>query len=180
MATGWRVFLATCVLLGARLATAAPVDERAVKALLVINFAKFVEWPEAPEASEAPLVIGVLEPDTLGATLDRLAAATTVRGRPVVVRRFGRPQDVSDVHVLYAGRGSNDATSLALERSRKGVLTVGEGDDFIERGGIVRLFTVKDRVRFEISPEAAILAGLDVDSHLLQLGTPATATRGRR
>jgi len=49
------------------------------------------------------------------------------------------------------------------------ILTIGETPGFAERGGVIR-FTVEDnRVRFEVSVDAAHNANLNISSRLLTL-----------
>jgi hypothetical protein len=50
------------------------------------------------------------------------------------------------------------------------VLVVGEAPNFAISGGIIRLETVDNRVRFEINVGAAQHAKLKLDSRLLKLG----------
>ena len=70
---------------GAQPPTPASVEYR-VKAALIYNFAKFVEWPDAVSAGD-PFIIGVLGQDPFGAALDVLQGRT-VSGKRVIVKRF--------------------------------------------------------------------------------------------
>jgi hypothetical protein len=63
------------------------------------------------------------------------------------------------------GRAGGTVNAVAKEA----VLTVGEGDDFMAVGGIVRLFAEDNKLRFEISPGAVRRAGLKVSAKLMQL-----------
>jgi hypothetical protein len=176
-----RIRLAASALLALALAiagkahAAAPprTDERDVKAAVLCNLPKFVTWParpvEDPRPAEdplAPLVIGIVEPDPFGTTLDRLAASTRAGGRPLAVRRLERPDP--RLHVLFVPGGTRDTREL-LAGAGPGVLTVGESADFLEQGGMVRLAVVDGHVRFQIDPAAAARAGLTVSSQLLRL-----------
>lgn len=149
-------------------ARAAPVDERAAKALLVLNIAKFVHWPE--DDSSAHFVVGVLEPDPFGRTLDRLANGVRIAGRSVVIRRFAVPQDVGGCHVLFIGGEGRDVVRAALARSSRAVLTVSESPEFLGQGGLVWISTDAGRVRFRIDAAGTRRAGLRADAQLLKLG----------
>jgi hypothetical protein len=48
-------------------------------------------------------------------------------------------------------------------------LTVGESEDFLQRGGIIRFFGEAGSVRFQIDSGAAKRAELRISSHLLNL-----------
>ena len=50
-----------------------------------------------------------------------------------------------------------------------GVLTVGESDDFLDMGGVIRLLIEDKKVRFEVNMDAAQRAHLTISSQLLKL-----------
>jgi hypothetical protein len=50
-----------------------------------------------------------------------------------------------------------------------GVLTVGESDDFLDKGGVIRLLIEDKKVRFEVNMDAAQQAHLTISSQLLKL-----------
>jgi hypothetical protein len=50
-----------------------------------------------------------------------------------------------------------------------GALTVGEAEEFLPRGGMIRLLVDEGKVRFDISTRSAEQAGLKVSSQLLKL-----------
>jgi hypothetical protein len=49
------------------------------------------------------------------------------------------------------------------------VLTVGDAEDFIDLGGMIRFTEADRRIRFEINPAAAERVSLRVSSRLLRL-----------
>ncbi len=51
----------------------------------------------------------------------------------------------------------------------RGVLTVGEGDDFVRQGGIIAFVIENRRVRFDINQAAAENAALKLSSKLLSV-----------
>jgi len=48
-------------------------------------------------------------------------------------------------------------------------LTVGDSEEFINEGGMIRFTEAGRRIRFEINPDAAADASLRVSSRLLRL-----------
>ena len=63
--------------------------------------------------------------------------------------------------------------SLGLYVGRP-VLTVGEADNFLPEGGIIRLHLVQDKIRFDINIGAADSSHLKISSRLLLLATSVT------
>src|SRR5580692_3792840 len=63
--------------------------EYQIKAVFLFNFAQFVQWPETNfSGADAPFCIGVLGDDPFDAFLDETVRGETVKGHPLVVRRY--------------------------------------------------------------------------------------------
>lgn len=140
-----------------------------LRAAFVFNFARFVEWPREALPDTASLRIGVFAPDELPAPFATLQGRL-VRGHVVRIVPLGPADNPSNCHLLFC----NEATAAqltALLASARGhpVLTVGEGRDFMDRGGMIELLTRDNRLRFRIRPDAARAVGLKVGASLLQL-----------
>lgn len=140
-----------------------------VKAVFLFNFAQFVEWPDTAFAGpDAPLVIGILGGDPFGAYLDETVRGEMARGRPLVVRRFQRVEDVKNCHILFLSP-SEKSRLEAILGSLKGrpILVVSDMPGFLRRGGMVGFAYERNRVRVRINPVAAAAAGLTISSKLL-------------
>jgi len=177
----WRVLAALLL----SLCTVGPVaadstdslSEYEVKAAFLFNFAKFVKWPERDAPS---ITVCVLAEDAVERTIEKTIGGKTLRDKPVVVKRPADLDD-NDCQILFIS-DSRRAELARILRSVDGasVLTVGETDAFAERGGIINFRTDNDRIRFEINPEAAQNAGLEISSQLLKLATIVhDRTKGR-
>jgi hypothetical protein len=58
------------------------------------------------------------------------------------------------------------------------VLTVGEHEEFLTDGGMIRLFVEDNKVRFSINQKAADAAGILISSRLLRLARAVIGTTG--
>jgi hypothetical protein len=149
-------------------------SEYLIKAGFIYNFAKFVEWPSTSFVQpDAPIVIGVLGTDPFGNVLDRIVADKKIGSRGFVVRRYKWSKDLKDLRecqILFVSSSEKAHTDEILEFVKwLPILTIGETPGFAERGGVIR-FTVEDnRVRFEVSVDAAHNANLNISSRLLTL-----------
>lgn len=177
---------AFCWGLPLRLAQGAPdaFKEYEVKAVFLYNFAQFVEWPTGTFVSaDSPLIIGVLGGDAFADTLEQTVKGETVKGRPLLVRKFHDKEDITACHVLFVSRsqegGLRDLHDF-LEDS--GSLTVGECRDFAVSGGVINFFLQANKIRFEINPVLAQRKGLKISSQLLSLGkiVGTDESRGKR
>jgi hypothetical protein len=149
-------------------AVAAP-SATSVKAAFLYRFLAFVEWPERAFASAtSPIVIGVLGADALGRELHDVVANRRVGERLVEVRRVDAAHALDGVNVLYVGeRAAAALPGLAPAASSASVLLVSEFDDALDEGSVINLLVVDDRVRFEVSLEAAARSALRLSSRLL-------------
>lgn len=144
-------------------------SEYSLKAMFLLNFTKFVEWPDqAFSGNAAPFVVGVIGEDPFGSVLDEAFAHQTVGGRSVVIRRYTPGTLGIDCQVLFVARSIKDQQPALLQDLRgRPVLTVGEADQFLESGGMINFVVIKERVRFEINAMAADRTGLNLGAKLL-------------
>lgn len=169
---GLCAFLLLATATRATLAVEREGAEYQVKAVFVLNFTQFVEWPAAAFATrDAPLVIGVLGTNPFGTLLEATVRNERVGGRPLVVRELDSAADAASCHLLFVSR-SESARLLAVLSSLRGrpILTIGESDRFCQTGGMIKLGVQDETVRFEMNPHAAAAAGLHVSAKLLRLG----------
>lgn len=154
-------------------AQSAPVPEYQVKATFLFQLTRFVDWsPEALLGGQTPLVIGILGEDPFGTFLDEIVRDEKAKNHSLVVERYRRPQDIKNCHVLFAGRAEAGRTGeiLALVKNRS-ILTVSDADGFADRGGMIQLLILDNKVRLRINLQAAKAANLTISSKLLQAAT---------
>jgi len=79
-------------------------------------------------------------------------------------------QDSRTRHLLFIGKkeSAHVPELIAILRNMP-VLTIGESDDFLQQGGIIRFCWEERKVRFEVNQEAAGKANLKISSRLLLL-----------
>ena len=142
-----------------------------VKAVFLLNFVKFVEWPSAvfPDG-EAPVIIGVLGDDAFGSVVEKTVAGETVKNRPVVVKRSRRLADLRQCHVLFISASENLRLPAILASLKgTGILTVGEHAEFTRLGGIIGLAIHDNKMCFEINAHAAGQESLKISANLLRV-----------
>jgi hypothetical protein len=153
--------------------------EYEVKAALLFNFAKFVEWPANSFASpEAPFAIGVVGSDPFGPVLERVLAGKTIGGRAIVIRRWKTVHDRGSCQILFVSASERDHLKQLLdELGNQPVLTVGDMPGFAGGGGMIGLALSNNRIRFEINEARADTSNLNISSRLLSLARVVTADR---
>jgi hypothetical protein len=156
--------LATVAAIGA-----AP-SEYQVKAVFLLNFTQFVEWPaDAFPTPSSPLVIGVLGEDPFGPALDAAIEGETVNGHPLVVRRFPSADAVADCHILFINVPMKTQLADTLRSmQRRHILTVSDSREFASAGGVIEFVTIENKIRLQINLDAAKLANLSISTKLLK------------
>jgi hypothetical protein len=156
------------VLISAALAGAA-VDEYKVKAAMLFNFAKFVDWPAGSFTSDNRFTYCIAGKSPLSSTMQQMQGKS-IKERSVVVRHIDRPAEVSGCQVLFIAQseGSRLSTYL-LEASHNSSVTVSDVEQFVESGGIIGFTEEDNKIRFEINQETARKRGIKISSHLLGL-----------
>jgi hypothetical protein len=148
-----------------------PVDEGQMKAVFVVNFLRFVEWPSTNVApAPAPLVVAVLGDREFIDKLRDYASTQSVSGHSIEVKTVERPEDARGAHVLFIGTSeSANVPAIVKLAETSALLTVGDTDGFARAGVILNLYTVDSRVRIEANPAAASRTGLRLSAHLLRI-----------
>jgi hypothetical protein len=140
------------LLVAAQPVRAQELTEYNVKAAMLVKFIPYIEWPVSNTSDNFCIVGGNPFGD---------AVAVLKASKMNVVARSASA--LSDCKVAFFVGGLSPATVP------EGVLTVGEDDEFADKGGMIGFKLVDNKVRFEINRSAANAAGFKVDARLLEL-----------
>jgi len=146
----------------------APPDYE-VKAAFLVNFAKYVEWPdEAFASTNSPIVIASFGESKLTEAVRKLVHGRSSSGHPIVFEVMAESDKAENYHVVFIPDDLRRRTPKILEKFQgKAVLTVGESERFLDDGGVIN-FVLRDRkVRLDINLDAAKAARLKISSKLL-------------
>ncbi len=149
------------------------VSEYAVKAAVLLKVAKFVEWPAGTFPSDrSTLVICIVGRQAPLPAFESLEK-NQLGSHPLDVRLVtGDMLDLRQCQVAFFPTDSGADVDYALSKLEgMPVLTVGETEDFAQRGGILALVTREQRVRFTVNLAASKRSRLTISSQLLNLAT---------
>lgn len=158
-----------------------PPKKHEIEAAFLYNFAKFIEWPATVFTNDTqPIIIGILGANPFGSDLERTIGNQLVNGRKLEIKRYENLAAVGDCQILFISLGDNAGGPLSASDKRlltevfskvgkKSILTVGEAQNFAAAGGIINFVMEKDKIRFQINPDAAERANLKISSKLLNL-----------
>lgn len=141
-----------------------------LKAQMLFNIAKFIEWPAQPNHASSQLTFVILGEGDLAGVMVALLSTKSINGREVFVRCVRRVEDVKDGQILFIAASEQERIPQVLEAVRgHSVLTVADVPGFAAMGGMVELVQRNDKVRFEINPASAEVARLKISAKLLAL-----------
>jgi hypothetical protein len=167
-----RLALMLALLAGARGGFAEnALPEPQVKAAFLVNFPKYVDWPvDAFAQTNSPIIVATLGETDLGDHLRKMIQGRTVNGRPLHFKVIAENDPGRDFHILFIPDSARRRLPAVLEKLKDSpVLTVGETDDFLARGGVINLTRRDQKVRLEVNLPAARQAGLKISSKLLSV-----------
>jgi hypothetical protein len=158
------------------------VDEYHMKAAFLYHFAQLVEWPaDSPSEGGISLLVCTLGDDPFHGELENTVAGKQIGSRILRIRHVRPMQDTSGCNVLFISKSEgNRIPSLLASLRNAPVLTVGDTDDFLGAGGMIRWFLDGNKVRFEINRQAAESAKLRISSQLLFLAKNVVGGNGRK
>ena len=133
--------------------------------------AKFIHWPQTSD-SDSSLHVCVLGEDPFGPALDTLRDKQ-VGGRPITTERLKDLRSAGGrCHILFISRSEKSRlTSILGKLQASPILTIADTKGFAQLGGILNLEIANDRVIFEINVRSSQIAGLRIDTRLLELVT---------
>jgi hypothetical protein len=150
-----------------------------VKAAYLLNFTRYVEWPMRSLPADATLQLCILGEDPFGEVLDQAIQGQRSQGRPVAVRRVSSDERAFACHLVFVTDESwNRRRTLIANLTSRGILTVGNSDQFGRVGGIIGFVISNETVRFVINLKAMERSGLKISSRMLSLAMQLHQTQG--
>ena len=143
--------------------------ERSVKAAFLYKFLGYTDFPVlAFTDPAAPLLIGVFGADELAAELSMMVAGRNVQGRGMQVRVVREGDPLAGLHLLFVGGGDVARLRAVLKAGPQGaMLVVSEAENGLHHGSVINFKVIEDRVRFDVSLDAADRHSIKLSSRLL-------------
>ena len=143
-----------------------------VKAALLLNFARFIEWPAPAFASpRAAVEMCVFSPNPFGEVLDRALQGEMVGMRPLEARDVRRPSETAGCHLLFIPAGTESRAASVMRQAGPHTVTVGESRRFENMGGAVTFVLEDGRIRFNVNLRPVEQRGVRLSARMLQLAS---------
>jgi hypothetical protein len=143
--------------------------ERRVKAAFLYKFLGYTEFPpSAFSDASSPLLLGVAGSEEMLAELGRTVAGRTVQGRPITVKSVREGDNPGMLHLLFVAGDGTYAARL-LRAATGAMLLVSECEGGLAYGSVINFRVVDERVRFDVSLDAAEKNNVRLSSRLLNV-----------
>lgn len=148
------------------------LPEQEIKAGLLYNFLKYIDWP--PASANAPTInICIYGEDPFEGYLQPLAGRT-VNQHEIQIHTLRDIHDIDACQLLFINADEqNHWPALLKILDRKNILTVSDSKDFVAQGGMIAFGRKDDKISVFLNPDALKAAQLHVQDRLLKLVTIA-------
>lgn len=144
------------------------VTEDELKATYLVNFLKYVEWPES-QASQSVRTLCYYGSDNVGSYLAAYEGRI-INGRALQLRRINASDALEGCHELYIPALAEERIGAILRSTAHlPIVTVSEGEAFAHRGGSIALIRAEGRYQFDINNGALSRVGIKAGAPLLRL-----------
>lgn len=141
------------------------IAESQLKSAYLLNFMKYVQWPQSRSSAELCL----FGRDTLGAAIATYEGRV-IEGRELHIRRVSTPEQIAGCHLLFVPEIEEARIGAVLRwLDRQPVLTVSDTENFAQRGGGIAMVYAEGRIQFEVNFDTLTNDGLKADPHFLRL-----------
>lgn len=148
-------------------------SEAQVKAAFLLNFPKYVQWPETNfSETNGPIIVAILNADDIADEFATMSEGRTIDGHRIRLQRVSSLEQCHGCHILFFGSAQTRKLPEVLPKLRgENILTVGESDDFLDAGGMINLGRRGRQITLEVNIDSVHQTGLKVSSKLLALAT---------
>lgn len=144
-----------------------PIHE--VHAMMIFNFIKYVEWPEASQNNI--FTIGVFGDQDLYKNLQNFYANRSVKGQKVRVEFYSNINELGTAHVIYLADDNNkDFEAVKGKLAGKPSLLITDGRKLGKEGSCINFVENSGKLQFEINKNSFEQNHLKVSSQLLSMG----------
>lgn len=137
--------------------------------LLIVNFARNIEWPAPPGTSE--FTIGVLEYPPLVSELSKTLSATKVGDKNIHIREFASAEEIRNCNILFIPAYKAKLMPYILNKlSASSTLIVTNKIDMAKKGSNINFILANGKLQYEINCKSIEERGMKISSRLKGMG----------
>jgi len=139
-----------------------------IHSMMVFNFIKYVQWPNADKAGE--FIIGVVGNDEVYNKLNAWYGGKPNGSKTYVIKKFSSASEITDCQVVYIDKSKSGEFDAINERVKgKSTLIVTNKNGLGSKGSCINFKTVDDKLKFELNKHAMEASNLKVSGSLTSM-----------
>ncbi len=147
-----------------------PVNPSKVRTAYLYHFMRFIDWPTAarPQGSDAyNICIPAISSES--GFLD-LITKKTVNDQPISIKHVDTMASLTNCHILYLMDSNPHEFKQYIEQiNGHPVLSIGNGNSFLNAGGIIAFNVRKGQVTFSVNLKAASQLNFKISANMLDV-----------
>lgn len=158
-------------LLGHRCVQAETIDENRVIAAMSFQLLRFAEWTAA-KPQQDPMIVGVHGSERLAGVFKEIASEPKYSGS-LVVERIGDGASLLSLEkysaIYFSGSDLHQTSRLIGKVGKRPIVLIGNYDEFLEMGGMVRFYLREGRLTFDVNLTNSRRNNIEYRAKLLRL-----------
>jgi len=143
--------------------------EYQLKAAYLLNFARFIYWPEDVISTAENFNICVIGENPFAKSLDILSNKK-IKNKNINVEYFENYNREDQCQIVYISKDKKHQVKEILEKiNNNTLLTVSDIEDFSKQGGMIGFIRVKNKIKFEINLAQSSKSNIKYRSQLLEV-----------
>jgi len=154
-------------------AQATSADEYDIRAAMLFNLPKFIEWRAGKhDAAHPEVVICILGSDPIVQAAERYLQTRKGGEKPALLRQLSSFEGAKSCNILYVGMNERRLVERSGdELAKEGVLVASERFNVDSPGQVIGLPSVDEHIHIDVNLGTAQRTGLTISSKLLRLAT---------
>ena len=142
--------------------------EDKVKSQFVGKISSLIKWKKSKE--KEPFLIGIYGESDISDELKKMYSKKKIKKRKVSIKSSTNLQELIDSNVIYIASATHKEILEIVEFAKKNnILTISDSKGFIDKDGIIQLFTISRKIKIKINNTVAKASDLKVRPILLKL-----------
>jgi len=161
----YKLFLFTVILLSIQSLFAYESEEK-LKVAVIGKVPKFITWENEEKEHFSITVLN----NQFGNTLNEKYGGKKIKDRDIKIRYVDNIEEIEDTDILYIPSINSNKLSLIINKvANKNILTISDIRGFADKGGIIQINFVSQKLKLKINLDSANRENLEIRSALLRI-----------
>ena len=141
-----------------------------VKVAIIGKLSHFIKWENTSQNEN--FIITILRDTDFKNLLEARYSGGNMNSKKVLVKHIEKLDDIKRTDILYVSNLSHkEQYKVSAYAKENSILTLSQEKGFAQRGGVIQLYFVAQKIKLKINHQAAKKTGLKISSTLLAIST---------